>query len=1184
MQKKVTFQSSRTLLLVIVLSLLGQMILPMLNIPTGVSATPIKKVNAFSDGTQYKDITFTSMGTDANTAKLSFQTGVAVRNASFYVDAQSNLGKFPSNISIDVGNNGLYEWQWAGLGYGAMGHQNLFILGGTKQNNTANLTLPGGGGNNDSATIRLPFGAKITNATMRVTVLGVSIAIECKTGSRGCSVPNTTPAYLLKSAFQEKGWTATIVTGTDINSVQKLSQYTVVVLGDTAYNDHDHTTFQTPLKNWVMLNGGGVVGVGFMLYTGITGSDLDAVIPVSGSYGLQYNSGLVSITNPNHPVTQGVNSFNVPASTYCEYPSPATVDAGAQSLGTCGSGPAIVVAQKGIGRGVYLGPTYFADPQYSVSKWYADPNGKKLIQQAALWASGGGYLTGFVDIDNDSTKEWSKTNYNGSEYMTDFSSSMNTYLASVAKPTFTDAYGNGFVDVPVHINATSAGLISLSNLTINYTYTAKVELNPHNQSLSNEINGIIPAAIGPKNVTIPIAVSSDTPGIVKIYNFNTDLIDPTHAPLITDYTPTDDLIIVDENTTADFKVTTLDWYRYPMIATWSIDSKKNTTGLSFSYYLTYESAGDHNVTVVVNNTLQDTQHSWTVRVRNVDRAPRIISYTPDLQVTMDENESKTFSVVAKDPDIGDPVGYTWTLDKVSVGSTASSYDYKPSYFDQGQHTLEVTAKDPKNMKATVTWDITVNDANAPPEIYSWSPKSDPTTPENSSLQFLIKAKTLDEDTLSYSWTVDGKTVPNEVGTIYKYTPNFDAAGTRAVQVDVTDGKVTVSHKWTVTVTNVNRPPIAVIASPKAMDEFLTTENITFSGTGSKDPDKDALTYDWYEGNVKVGTGETMKVKLPKGSQTIELRVSDGKDGLATANVRITVRALRFDVSIDIDNSAPKTGDSVKFKVQVKSIGDADGANLPVKLYIDGNPVQDKTITSISEGDVQNLEFSWTATEGYHSVSVVIAQDKADKSFTVQKPLIPYVSGNGNAWMFPMILIVVVVCVIVGAVAAVSRRRKKAKAQQAMAAAQTVPAPQTVQPAAQPAPTTPSSPYRLVPPPMQQPTSQIYGPPEYPPQTPQGYYQQPASSPASVGMPMPVMPPAAYGTERTLPEPAPLTSDVGVGIESELQSTEAAVESASASGKDVAKARNLMRLAKFFANKGDQAKAMDYCKKAKESIR
>ena len=86
------------------------------------------------------------------------------------------------------------------------------------------------------------------------------------------------------------------------------------------------------------------------------------------------------------------------------------------------------------------------------------------------------------------------------------------------------------------------------------------------------------------------------------------------------------------------------------------------------------------------------------------------------------------------------------------------------------------------------------------------------------------------------------------------------------------------------------------------------------------------------------------------------------------------------------------------------------------------------------------------------------------------------------------------------------------------------------------------------------------------------------------MPMPVMPPTPYGQERTLPEPASLTSEVGTGIESELQSTEAAVETASANGKDVTRARNHLRLGKFFANKGDQAKAMDYCKKAKESIR
>jgi hypothetical protein len=1171
------------MLLVIVLSLLGQMILPMLNIPTGVSATPIKKVNAFSDGTQYKDITFASMGTDANTAKLSFQTGVAVKDASFYVDAQSNQGKFPSNISIDVGNNGLYEWQWAGLGYGAMGHQNLFILDGKKQNASANLTISGGGGNNDTASIRLPFGAKVTNATMVITVKGISIAIECKTGSQSCDALNNDAVYSLRDTFNEKGWISKIVTGTDIDTVAELSQYTVVILGNPGWSTaSDYTVFQAALRTWVTTYGGGMIGTGWLLYATTAGSDMEYLLPVNTPY--TSTTGLVTITNGAHPVTQGVNSFNMPANTYCERPSSGSIDAGATTLGTCG-GPTLVVSDKGAGRTVYLGPNYFGDyASYGSKQLLTDANPKLLMQNAALWASGGGSLSGFIDVGNDTNKEWSKASFNGSQGLNDFTSSLNTYLTSVSNPTFTDGYGNKFVDVPIRVNSTSAGLMSMSNLTINYTTTAKVELNPHNQTLTNEINGIIPVTVGPKNVTIPIAVSSDTPGIVKLYNFNADLIDPTHAPLITDYLPADDLIEIDENSTVDFKVTALDWYRYPLTPTWFIDSKKNTTGDTFSYYLTFESAGDHNVTVVVNNTLQDTQRSWNVRARNVDRPPRILSYSPELKTSMDENESKVFTVVAKDPDVGDPVGFTWTLDKSAIGSTASSFDYKPSFYDQGEHTLEVTARDPKGLKAIVTWDVTVNDANAPPEIYYWSPKVDPTTPENSSMSFLIKAKTLDEDSLSFSWTVDGKTVPNEVGTTYKYSPNFDAAGIRAVQVDVTDGKVTVSHKWTVTVTDVNRPPKAVISSPKAGDEFLTTDNVTFSAKGSSDPDKDALTYDWYEGNVRIGSGETLKVKLPKGSQTLELRASDGKDGLATSTVRITVRALRFEVTVNIDNSAPKTGDTVKFKVEVKSTGDADGTNVPINLYIDGNLVETKTIPSISAGDDQNMEFTWTATDGFHTASIVIVQDKAEKSLTVQKPLIPIVTGNGNSWLLPLILIVAVVCGLVAAVAVVSRRRKKARAQQeALAAAQSAPAPQPVQPPPQPAPTTPSSPYRLVPPPTtQQPPSQVYGQPAYPPAPPQGYYQQPASSPATVGMPMPVMP-TSYGQERTLPEPASLTSDVGAGIGSELQSTEAAVETASANGKDVTRARNHLRLAKFFANKGDQAKSMDYCKKAKESL-
>jgi len=1165
----------------------------LVHVPLGVSAAPIKKVNIFADGAQSKDISLSDMGTDSTTAKLSFQEGVTLANTTMLVDGHPSGKSYPSNISIDVGGDGDRDWQWAGLGYGGLGHQNLFILDGKAQNASANLTISGGGGNNDSASIRLPYGAQVTNATLVVEVKGISIAIECKTGSQACDTVNNDPVYSLRDAFQEKGWQAKIVTGTDIDTVGELSQFTVVLLGNPGYSTaSDHTVYQAALRTWVTTYGGGMVGTGWLLYATTAGSDMEYLLPVNTPY-TSSSGGQVTITDANHPVTQGVNSFNVPASAYCERPSSGTIDAGASTIATCGGGPAVVVSAKGAGRTVYIGPNYFGDFQiYQSKQWYTDPNGKKLIQQAALWASGGGSLSGFIDIANDTNKEWSKAAFNGTEGLADFSSSLNTYMAT-AQPSYTDTYGNQFVDVPIRVNSTSAGLISLRNLTVTYTYTAKIMQNPHNNTLAEEINGLIPTTLGTKNVTLPIVVSSDTAGIVTLHNFNADLINPVHQPVITAYEPNKDIVDADENTTVDLKVTATDWYRYPMTYAWYKDEKKNTTGDTYHYYIDFESQGQHNITVVVNNTVQETARSWTIKVNNVDRPPHIFSYTPDtLQVTMDENTTKTFSVVARDPDIGDMVGYGWTLDGAPATSTSSSYEYKPTFLDQGVHYLEVTAKNQRQLKVALKWTVTVNDVNAPPEITSWAPKMDPTMAENTTAMFSIKARTPDGDQLTYSWYIDDKPLSKETGTAFKYSAGFEDAGVREVKAEVSDGTLSVFHKWAVTVTDVNRPPVAVISSPKDDDEFLTTENITFSAKGSTDPDKDPLTYEWYEGPMKLGSGETLKAKFPMGHQTVELRVSDGREGLTTTEVQIIVRALRFELTVEPDNTAARAGDQIKFKVHIKSTGDADGTIIPVVLYIDGTVAGNQTIPSIAAGDETDLAFPWTAKEGTHAVKVVMVQDKVEKSISVQPSLLPITpGGNGNAWFLPLLLIIIVIAVFLAVVGvAVSRRKKRAAVQAQPAVA---PAPLVAAPVAQPVVEQPPpsvGAYRMVPPPTSQPvypsSSGVYAQPAYPPPPPPGYYQARATVVATppMGVARPVMPEQAYEAPAPLPEQPSVTTEAGSDIEAELRSVDAIVQEATAAGKDVTRAKNHMRLANFFARKGDSAKAFDYCKKAREAVK
>ncbi len=64
-------------------------------------------------------------------------------------------------------------------------------------------------------------------------------------------------------------------------------------------------------------------------------------------------------------------------------------------------------------------------------------------------------------------------------------------------------------------------------------------------------------------------------------------------------------------------------------------------------------------------------------------------------------------------------------------------------------------------------------------------------------------------------------------------------------------------------------------------------SITLDGSGSTDPDGDALTYTW-SGSFGSATGETAAVALPLGTYTITLTVDDGNGGIATDDVVVTV--------------------------------------------------------------------------------------------------------------------------------------------------------------------------------------------------------------------------------------------------------------------------------------------------------
>jgi len=214
------------------------------------------------------------------------------------------------------------------------------------------------------------------------------VAIECANNSFARDNSTNDPVYSMQDLFESRGYETAIVNGSDIDTIEKLDNYDVVVIGDSGWHDNDFNACQSALKKWVE-NGGGLVATGWTLYgieyAGITGGDLDQILPVTPSYACQ-TSGNVTMISENSPITQGVDTF--PIYDFVEFPSSHAADSGATVLGvtTAGGDPVVVLWFYGLGKTVYLGPIYFGDfQQYDNEGLYTDVNAVKLLLNSVEW-------------------------------------------------------------------------------------------------------------------------------------------------------------------------------------------------------------------------------------------------------------------------------------------------------------------------------------------------------------------------------------------------------------------------------------------------------------------------------------------------------------------------------------------------------------------------------------------------------------------------------------------------------------------------------------------------------------------------------------------------------------------------------------------------------------------------------
>jgi PKD repeat protein len=228
--------------------------------------------------------------------------------------------------------------------------------------------------------------------------------------------------------------------------------------------------------------------------------------------------------------------------------------------------------------------------------------------------------------------------------------------------------------------------------------------------------------------------------------------------------------------------------------------------------------------------------------------------------------------------------------------------------------------------------ITVNPVNDPPAV---APVADSVMDEGTASSVAVSASDLDGDDLKLTLTglPAFATLADKgdgTGTIV-LAPGFDAAGTYRGVVTASDGTSSATTTFTLTVNNVNRPPVANAGGPYIAAEGV---RVTLDASRSADPDTEGsiTRYEWDLDNDGVygdATGATVTAVFgDQGTYPVGLRVTDDQGARATATTQVAVRNVPPTASF----SAPATTEEGRGILLGLSNAQDVAADLPTLQY------------------------------------------------------------------------------------------------------------------------------------------------------------------------------------------------------------------------------------------------------------
>jgi hypothetical protein len=280
---------------------------------------------------------------------------------------------------------------------------------------------------------------------------------------------------------------------------------------------------------------------------------------------------------------------------------------------------------------------------------------------------------------------------------------------------------------------------------------------------------------------------------------------------------------------------------------------------------------------------------------------------------VNEGSTLTFIVDVNDPNVEPFIKDHDLPSEPSV--TNHIFSWTPTYNDAGSYEATFAAQNDL-FEDSETISILVNNVNRPPVLAVISDKS---VNEGSSLSFSVSATDPDGDAITYSaeGLPSGATFANQT---FNWTPNYSQAGTYQVTLAATDGQAQDSETVSLTVNNVNRPPVLAAISDKSVNEG---SSLSFQASAT-DPDGDAIiysaeglpsgatfanqTFNWTPGYDQAGTCQ------------VTFTATDGQ-AQNSQTVNITVNVNRAPVLTAISDKSVNEGSLLSFQI---SATDPDG--------------------------------------------------------------------------------------------------------------------------------------------------------------------------------------------------------------------------------------------------------------------